>query len=45
MMATGRCVKIKEMNYGEDNSMKLYRSTSTVRNPIRVVVSMIGEDG
>ncbi|MCB0368659.1 MAG: hypothetical protein KDD45_04225 [Bdellovibrionales bacterium] len=37
---------IKELNYNDSNQHKMHKSTSTfTRNPIKVVVDMMGEDG
>ena len=38
-----KSLKIKQLKYDDDN--KLFRVNSVPRNPIKVVVDMIGDDG
>lgn len=38
-----KSLKIKQLKYDDHN--KLFRANSVPRNPIKVVVDMIGDDG
>lgn len=44
-LANDQFMKVKHVNYENKRSTKLSKSASQGRNPIKIVVDMIGEDG